>query len=186
VGIGLFPQDSLELRCNEKSQSPQSILIVVNWTGADQASLTGAIQADKKFVAPSRKPGENFMCPAITEVMLYDQPRKRLLVGDLYFTNYRICFVSFDDERNRDFNLSIPLTTVSNYERVSGRKYGIEVECKDFRSVRFQCVKGDGIRKLILTALSGCLYPNRDKLYAYAFRGTVAYHTYYLFRDTIS
>lgn len=53
---------------------------------------------------------------------------------------------------------------------MGGRKHGVEIECKDFRTLRFFCNRGDGSKRQILDFLERCLFPNRDKMFAFVFR----------------
>jgi len=73
--------------------------------------------------------------------------------GQLTVTNYKLFFVSITSAGNREDQLvlDVPLGFVSRVEKVGGQRtstgenaYGLEIFCKDIRSLKFALSKSDG------------------------------------------
>ena len=85
--------------------------------------------------------------PDITFLCAYSLPTS--VKGTMTVTNYKLFFRSGSQDSN-PLILDVPLGFVSRVEKVGGQRssgdsaYGLEVYCKDIRSLRFRLNKTDG------------------------------------------
>lgn len=85
--------------------------------------------------------------PDITYLCPYSLPAT--VKGTMTVTNYKLFFRSGNQDSN-PLILDVPLGIVSRVEKVGGQRtagdsaYGLEVYCKDIRSLRFRLNKSDG------------------------------------------
>jgi hypothetical protein len=93
-----------------------------------------------------------------------------LIFGVFSFPSVSFCFPSLLNFLRISPCLDIPLVSVNRFVTLGGKKHGVEIECKDFRSLRIFCNRGDGSKRQILGFLDKCLFPNRDKMFAFYFR----------------
>lgn len=75
----------------------------------------------KRYTPIAKKVGEVGLFQTIFDVSLWDGPRRRPIVGDLQFTNYRLIFSSFLDDESTDyhvgsFSFTSPLLCTSDFD----------------------------------------------------------------------
>ncbi|CAG0892236.1 unnamed protein product [Cyprideis torosa] len=104
-----------------------------------------------------------FLCP-------YNGPMR----GSLQVTNYRLFFRSCD--RDRSFQLEVPLGVISRIGKVGGvrssgeNSYGIELLCKDIRTLRFAHKQETRSRRTVVDSLQQGAFPINNDLPFFAFR----------------
>ena len=105
-------------------------------------------------------------CQDITFICPFTSPDFAPIRGTLNITNYRLYFFSHHT-KERPLVLDLPLGFVSRVEKVSGSRnlgdtYGLEVVCKDIRTLRFVLTEpeeGGHPRRQIFEALVTNAFP---------------------------
>ena len=126
--------------------------------------------------------GENICCSCqdITFVCPFTSPEPASVRGTLNITNYRLYFFSHNINKEQPVLLDLPLGFVSRVEKVSGARnlgdtYGLEVVCKDIRTLRFVLTEpeeGGHPRRQIFEALVTNAFPlsYASQLFAFKFK----------------
>ncbi|XP_051882752.1 myotubularin-related protein 2 isoform X2 [Pristis pectinata] len=93
--------------------------------------------------------------------------------GTLTVTNYRLYFKSL--ERDPPFVLDVPLGVISRVEKIGGassrgeNSYGLEIFCKDIRTIRFAHKQEGHTRRSIFENLMKYAFPTSNNLPLFAF-----------------
>jgi myotubularin-related protein 1/2 len=97
--------------------------------------------------------------------------------GTLTITNYQLHFISNPlDDREPVQQFFMPLGVVSRIEKVGGvnsrreNSYGIEVQCKDMRNLRFAYKQKGHSRRTVFEKLQTLAFPltHKEQLFAFA------------------
>ena len=125
--------------------------------------------------------GESICCSCqdITFVCPFTSPDLASVRGTLNITNYRLYFFSHHT-KERPVLLDLPLGIVSRVDKVSGARnlgntYGLEVVCKDIRTLKFvltEAEEGGHPRRQIFEALVTNAFPlsYASQLFAFKFK----------------
>lgn len=83
------------------------VQLKVLWTGADPVTASMGLPpvVTKRYTPIPKKVGEVGLFQTVFDVSLWDGPRRRPIVGDLQFTNYRLIFSSFLDDEGTDYHV---------------------------------------------------------------------------------
>uniref|UniRef100_A0A4W3J848 Phosphatidylinositol-3,5-bisphosphate 3-phosphatase MTMR2 n=1 Tax=Callorhinchus milii TaxID=7868 RepID=A0A4W3J848_CALMI len=108
----------------------------------------------------------------------YICPFTGVVRGTLTVTNYRLYFKSLD--RDPPFVLDVPLGVISRVEKIGGassrgeNSYGLEIICKDIRTLRFAHKQEGHTRRSIFENLMKYAFPtfNNLPLFAYEYSET--------------
>ncbi|XP_059820629.1 myotubularin-related protein 2 isoform X4 [Hypanus sabinus] len=93
--------------------------------------------------------------------------------GTLTVTNYRLYFKSL--ERDPPFVLDVPLGVISRVEKIGGassrgeNSYGLEIFCKDIRTIRFAHKQEGHTRRSIFENLMKYAFPTSNNLPLFAY-----------------
>lgn len=93
--------------------------------------------------------------------------------GTLSVTNYKMFFKSAD--RDPPFILDVPLGVISRVEKVGGasskgeNSYGIEIFCKDMRTLRFAHKQENHSRRQVFERIQQFAFPISNKMQLFAF-----------------
>ena len=101
-------------------------------------------------------------------------------------TNYKLYFKASDGRKDCPLIVDVPLGFISRIEKVGGQRisagenaYGIEIYCKDIRTLRFALSKVDGHpRKNIFDTLRIFAFPLSNNCPLFAFQVS-NFSTYY-------
>ncbi|XP_062850244.1 myotubularin-related protein 1a isoform X2 [Trichomycterus rosablanca] len=121
-------------------------------------------------------PGETIKATA--KDVMYICPFTGAVTGTLTVTDYRLYFVSL--ERNPAFVLDVNLGAISRLETISVQSHGentqgMEIVCKDMRSLRFAYKKEEQNKLETVETLSKCTFPLHNDLPLFAFNYTEKY-----------
>lgn len=122
---------------------------------------------DNKYPYPKPLMGELIHMQTIHGAQIYYSPYQICLVGNIYFTNYRICFTSYHEANSSEVFVDIPNTSVSRVEKYldKGREC-VKLSCKDFRIIKFYFPEDKIKRNQFLKYLDIYLFPNLKNLFA--------------------
>ena len=103
--------------------------------------------------------------------------------GTLTITTYKLYFRSTDSRKDCQMIVDVPLSFISRVEKVGGQRtsagenaYGIEIVCKDVRTLRFALSKVDGLpRKNVFDTLKMFAFPISNNFPLFAFQFTDRY-----------
>lgn len=124
-----------------------------------------------------------YMCP-------YSGP----LFGVLVITNYRLYFRSLPQrEAELPIVVDIPLGTISKVEKIGGatsrreNAYGIEISCKDARTIRFAHRQQNHSRRTVFEKIQSYAFPLSfsGKLFAYNYSEKFAINGWNVY-DTVA
>jgi hypothetical protein len=102
----LSPGDGVSIQ--KRDATGQSVAqLKVLWTGADPVTASMGLPpvVTKRYTPIPKKVGEVGLFQTVFDVSLWDGPRRRQVVGDLQFTNYRLIFSSFLDDEGTDYHV---------------------------------------------------------------------------------
>ncbi|XP_062909890.1 myotubularin-related protein 2 isoform X1 [Mobula hypostoma] len=116
-------------------------------------------------------PGESIKDMA--KDVTYICPFTGTVKGTLTVTNYRLYFKSL--ERDPPFVLDVPLGVISRVEKIGGassrgeNSYGLEIFCKDIRTIRFAHKQEGHTRRSIFENLMKYAFPTSNNLPLFAY-----------------
>uniref|UniRef100_UPI00398EBF29 phosphatidylinositol-3,5-bisphosphate 3-phosphatase MTMR2 isoform X1 n=2 Tax=Pristiophorus japonicus TaxID=55135 RepID=UPI00398EBF29 len=120
---------------------------------------------------PPLLPGESMKDMA--KDVTYICPFTGTVRGTLTVTNYRLYFKSL--ERDPPFVLDVPLGVISRVEKIGGassrgeNSYGLEIFCKDIRTIRFAHKQEGHTRRSIFENLMKYAFPISNNLTLFAY-----------------
>ena len=122
---------------------------------------------------PALLPGESILVAAKNVTLL--DPFNGPLKGTLFLTSYKLSFITTDLEQMR--TQDVPLCTIHTVEKIGGASskgehaYGLEVGCKDLRSLRFAFKQEGHSRRVMHEKLQTAAFPasNNRKFFAYEY-----------------
>ncbi|XP_072119515.1 phosphatidylinositol-3,5-bisphosphate 3-phosphatase MTMR2 isoform X2 [Mobula birostris] len=109
----------------------------------------------------------------IAKDVTYICPFTGTVKGTLTVTNYRLYFKSL--ERDPPFVLDVPLGVISRVEKIGGassrgeNSYGLEIFCKDIRTIRFAHKQEGHTRRSIFENLMKYAFPTSNNLPLFAY-----------------
>lgn len=117
--------------------------------------------------------------PAATEI-IFVMPDNRAIRGRLYITNFRIYFKSDDMYQINQYQshfiiIDLPLGLINRIEKVGHQSsknvnfYGIVINCKNGRRLRFANTQDKGTRKQICETIQRYAFPLSNNLNHFAF-----------------
>lgn len=112
--------------------------------------------------------------------------------GSMTITNYKLYFKATDGRKDCPLIVDVPLGFVNRIEKVGGQRisagenaYGIDIYCKDIRTLRFALSKIDGHpRKNIFDTLRMFAFPLSNNCPLFAFQVISKVCTSYCFKMT--
>jgi myotubularin-related protein 1/2 len=137
-------------------------------------ALHEANQATSLPGDPLLLPGE-LPCSSVSPVTLLDAFHGSI-TGTLHCTNYKLFFRA-EDKAQSGFTLEMPLGVISSIEKVGRSKkkdglYGLELHCKDMRSIKFALNQEEQSRKGVYEKLQILAFPvsQGGNVFAYHYR----------------
>lgn len=163
---------------SHSSHSPSKSLCSSSSTSTENMQLTQELKMREvskatKTQEPPLLPGEQPHVIQKARDVTYLCPFQGPIRGCLFITNYKLYFRSVDKEPR--FTLEVPLGVVSRIEKVgyaSSRgenAYGIELFCKDLRSLKFAHKQENHSRRDIFDKLHKLAFPLSHSLPLFAF-----------------
>lgn len=150
--------------------TPTSSLVSASEHGSNMGTMDSQQARKSKLDEIPLLPGEKPPLQKAREVT-YLCPFHEPIRGTLYVTNYKLYFKSCEPR----FTLDVPLGVISRIEKIgyhsskAENAYGLEVVCKDLRSLKFAHKQENHSRRDIFSKMTQYSFPLSNNLELFAF-----------------
>ncbi|XP_072119512.1 phosphatidylinositol-3,5-bisphosphate 3-phosphatase MTMR2 isoform X1 [Mobula birostris] len=175
------PPSAGSVSSTSSSVSEQSVYNKTTTVMSSDSVSSADFSSDFRMIRDGNKLAEMEEAPLLPGESIKDMakdvtyicPFTGTVKGTLTVTNYRLYFKSL--ERDPPFVLDVPLGVISRVEKIGGassrgeNSYGLEIFCKDIRTIRFAHKQEGHTRRSIFENLMKYAFPTSNNLPLFAY-----------------